>query len=357
MKAAGPVNVEYDLARGQRGERDKVIEELLVRLTGAEAACIVNNNAAAVLITLNTLAEGREVVISRGELIEIGGSFRLPDIIEKSGCVLKEVGTTNRSNVKDYEGALKRIGPVGNATAVLLKAHTSNFKVSGFTGAVELSELARIAQEKGVALVEDLGSGALVDISNYEGLSALKEPVVADSIRLGADVVTFSGDKLLGGPQAGIIAGKRHYIDRIRKNPLKRALRADKLTLAALEATLLLYLNTESIAEKLPTLRYLARPITDIEKSAKKAAALLKKALGKFYTITVVESLSEVGSGTLPTMDIPTRCVRVESTEIKCTDIARRFAASSVPVIGRVKDDAFLLDMRAIEDPADVVPD
>ena len=354
-KAAGFVNVEYDLAEGVRGERDSFVEELITRLTGAEAACIVNNNAAAVLITLNTLAENREVVISRGELIEIGGSFRLPDIIEKSGCILKEVGTTNRTHAKDYAEAVKRIGPVGNSTAVVLKAHTSNFKVVGFTEGVELAELADIAHAKGAALVEDLGSGALMDLSDT-GIAGLSEPVVADSIRAGADVVTFSGDKLLGGPQSGIIAGKREYIERIRKNPLKRALRVDKLTLAALEATLMLYLNPDTLVRKLPTLRYLARPVGDIEKTAMEAAGLIKKALGKEFKVEIVDGTSEVGSGTLPTKDIPTKCVRVMSPKVKCTEIAKRFMASKVPIIGRIKDDAFLLDMRTIEDSADVVP-
>ena len=356
-RAGGTVNVEYDLAAGVRGERDTHVEELIVRLTGAEAACVVNNNAAAVLITLNTLAEGREVVISRGELIEIGGSFRLPDIIEKSGCKLVEVGTTNRTHVKDYESAVRSISPVSNSTAVVLKAHTSNYKVVGFTEGVELKELARIAHAKGAVLVEDLGSGALIDISVYEGLGGLKEPIVADSIRGGADVVTFSGDKLLGGPQAGIIAGRRELIERIRRSPLKRALRVDKLTLAALEATLILYLNPDTLARKLPTLRFLTRPINEIEKIAKEAAALIKKALGKGFKVEVVKGTTEVGSGSLPTVEIPSWCVRVMSPKVKCEEIAKRFMASRTPIVGRIKDDAFLLDMRVIEDPGDVVPD
>jgi L-seryl-tRNA(Ser) seleniumtransferase len=354
--AAGSVNVEYDLAEGKRGSRDSRVEVLVTRLTGAEAACVVNNNAAAVLITLNTLAEGREVVISRGELIEIGGSFRLPDIIEKSGCVLKEVGTTNKAHASDYEEAVRAISPVTNSTAVVLKAHTSNFRVVGFTSGVALTELADIAHAKGAVLVEDLGSGALVDIAAITGIAELKEPVVADSISGGADVVTFSGDKLLGGPQAGIIAGRRTLIDRIRRNPLKRALRVDKLTLAALEATLILYLNTETLAKKLPTLAFLTRPVGDIEKGAKEAAKLLKAKLGKGYKVEVVDSVSEVGSGTLPTVEILSKSVSIKNPGVKCEAVAKRFLASNPPIVGRIKDGAFLLDMRLVEEPTLVVP-
>ncbi|MBI5561783.1 MAG: L-seryl-tRNA(Sec) selenium transferase [Deltaproteobacteria bacterium] len=347
MLAAGNnVNLELDLATGGRGERDCLVEGLVKRLTGAEAACVVNNNAAAVLLCLNTLAEDKEVIVSRGELIEIGGSFRLPDVIKKSGCVMVEVGTTNRTHPADYSSA------VTDNTGVLFKAHTSNYEVVGFTAEVALSELAEMGRKGGIPVVEDLGSGTLVDLSRY-GLP--KEPLVAESIKAGADIVTFSGDKLLGGPQAGIIAGKKTLVDGIRKNPLKRALRAGKLTLAALEATLRLYLNEETLADTLPTLRALTRPLAEIEEAAQKAATLLRAGLGDGFTVTVEDGVSVVGGGTLPGRGIPTKAVAITHARKGPDAIARAFLANDPPILGRINKDRFLLDMRTVERPEDAV--
>jgi len=348
MLAVGSVNVELDLASGARGDRDGHIEALIKRLTGAEAACVVNNNAAAVLLTLNTFAEGRDVVISRGELIEIGGSFRLPEIIKKSGCLLKEVGTTNRTHPKDYAEA------VSKDTALLFKAHTSNYRVVGFTSEVPLKELVRIGKDRGVPVVEDLGSGALVDLSLY-GLP--KEPLVSESIKDGVDIVTFSGDKLLGGPQSGIIAGKKELVDRIKSNPLKRALRADKLTIAGLEATLRLYLDPDKLPERLPVLRHMTRGLPDIEGAAQKAKGLIKDALGPGYTVEVEDGESVVGGGSLPGHGIPTKVVAITHPTIKPEEIFKRFLGAKTPIIGRVNKERFLLDMRTVEEARDVVPE
>ena len=350
LSATGAVNLELELATGKRGERDSLVEGLITELTGAEAACVVNNNAAAVLISLNTLAEGREVIISRGELVEIGGSFRMPDIIEKSGCILKEVGTTNRTHAGDYEGALSP------ESAVILKAHTSNYKVVGFTSELSIAELSATSRASSLPFVYDLGSGSLVDLTEYGLGASLREPVVSEAIEAGADIVTFSGDKLLGGPQAGIIAGRSKYIDLIKKNPLKRALRVDKMTMAALEATLALYRNKESLAERLPTLRHLTRTIEEIESAAGKAAELLREHLGSGYRVSVEEGLSQVGSGSLPCEELPTRVVAVSYDLIGPQAIFSLFLKSDPPILGRINNGRFLLDMRAIEDPLDVVP-
>jgi L-seryl-tRNA(Ser) seleniumtransferase len=345
--ARGPVNLEYDLASGSRGHRDAHLEGHLQALTGADAATVVNNNAAAVLLVLNTLAESREVVVSRGELIEIGGSFRMPDIIAKSGCRLKAVGTTNRTHRSDYERA------IGPETALLLKVHTSNYRIVGFASEVGLTELVAIGRAHGVPVMEDLGSGALVDLTQF-GLP--KEPVVAERVRTGADVVTFSGDKLLGGPQAGVIVGRQDLVNTIRQNPLKRALRCDKLTTAALEATLRLYRSAPDLTAVLPTLRALTRPMEEMEAIGRAALPLLEVALGAGYEIHLVDSASEIGSGALPTETLPTRAIAISHPEVRPPEIAARFRAADPPIIGRVHEDRFLLDLRCIQNPGDLIP-
>jgi L-seryl-tRNA(Ser) seleniumtransferase len=319
----------------------------LTELTGAEAACVVNNNAAAVLLVLNTLAEGREVVISRGELIEIGGSFRLPEIIRKSGCALREVGTTNRTHRADYAGA------VGPETGVIFKAHTSNYLIEGFTAEVDFAELVGVGRDHGVPVVEDLGSGSLVDLSEW-GLPG--EPVVREIVAAGADAVTFSGDKLLGGPQAGLVVGTREVMDRVNANPLKRALRPGKLTLAALEATLLLYRDTGTLAARLPALRHLARGVAEIDAVAVEAARLLSEGLGAGYTVDVADGESVAGGGSMPGVKLPTRVVEVTHEESSPEEIFEMFLAADPPVVGRITGGRFILDMRTIEDPAMVVP-
>jgi len=349
MKLAStqPVNLEYDLERGVRGDRDSHVEALICKLTGAEAATVVNNNAAAVLLVLNTLAEGKEVIVSRGELIEIGGSFRIPEIILKSGCKLVEVGTTNRTHPEDY---IKAIGP---DTALLLKAHTSNYRIVGFTSSVDLKGLVAIGRQYNLPVVEDLGSGSLVDLSIF-GLP--KEPVVRERVEAGADVVTFSADKLLGGPQAGVIVGRKGFIEGIKKNPLKRALRVDKITIAGLEATLKLYLNLNTLPQRLPTLRFLTRSLVEIEGVADRAVRFLKNRLGGGYTIMVEDGESQIGSGSLPEDTIPTKVISITHRDLSPERIAERFLKGNPPILGRIHKEKFLLDMRMVMEPDEVVP-
>src|SRR5215470_12010032 len=345
--AGYPVNLEFDLAAGKRGRREETLEKLLVELTGAEAATVVNNNAAAVLLGLNTLADGKEVIVSRGELIEIGGSFRIPEIMAKSGAILREVGTTNRTHAYDYQRA------IGENTALLLKVHTSNFRIVGFSSGVGLSELVAIGREYKIPVMEDLGSGALLDLSQY-GLP--KEPVVAERISLGADIVTFSGDKVLGGPQAGLIVGAAAAVSQLGRNPLHRALRCGKLTIAALEATLRLYRESSTLAEDLPTLRAFTRPLAEMEKMGKQLMPALGEALGPAFRLSLLDSTSQVGSGALPTEEIPTKVIAVEHETMGANQVAEKFRRARPPIIGRVKDDRFLLDLRTIFDPADLIP-
>ncbi|MDM0007825.1 L-seryl-tRNA(Sec) selenium transferase [Variovorax sp. J22G73] len=343
-----PNNLEYDLATGSRGDRDSLVEELLCTITGAEAATVVNNNAAAVLLTIAALAREREVIVSRGELVEIGGAFRMPDVMASAGARMVEVGTTNRTHPQDYERAI-------NAnTALVMKVHTSNYAVRGFTAAVDEATLAGIAHARGVPLATDLGSGSLVDLAHY-GLP--REPLPQEMLAAGCDVVTFSGDKLLGGPQAGLIVGSREAVGRIRKFPMKRALRMSKLPLAALEATLSLYLRPERLAQDLPTLRLLTRPAEAIREMAEALLPAVQAAVSPRFTVQVVPLLGQIGSGSLPVERLPSAGLALApaGTSKKGLGTALDALATALrglplPVIGRIAEDRLLLDLRCLED-------
>ena len=339
-----PSTLEYDLDSGRRGERDDHIAHWLTRLTGAEAALAVNNNAGALLLALNALAAGREAIVSRGELIEIGGSFRLPDIMERAGAKLREVGTTNRTHLRDFERA------IGAETALILKVHTSNYEIRGFTASVSAPRLAALARERGVPLVEDLGSGTLADLEDW-GLP--HEPTVSEALKAGADLVSFSGDKLLGGPQAGLVVGRADLIAVLAKNPLKRPLRLDKIRLAALEAVLRLYADPDRLAQRLPALRLLARSSAEIEALARRIEPVLAKALGGIATVSRVDTKSQIGSGALPVSLLPSAGLALSPLDesSSATDkLARRLRLLPIPVIGRIEAGRVVLDLRCLED-------
>jgi len=342
--ARGASNLEYRIAEGKRGDRDEHIEDQLCAMTGAEAATIVNNNAAAVMLVLNTFALGKEVPTSRGELIEIGGSFRMPDIMAQSGCTLVEVGTTNRTHLKDFAGA------IGPDTGMIMKVHTSNYVVEGFTAEVPEAELAKLCHDNDIPFAIDLGSGTLTDLAQF-GLP--HEPTPMEAMKDGADVVTFSGDKLLGGPQAGIIVGTKDYIARIKKNPMKRALRCDKMTIAALSAVLRLYADPDRLVERVPTLRLLARPVEDIRAVAERIGPALAAVLEGFGTVSDITCQSQIGSGALPTRRIPSAGLAItphKNSGTALNTLAAALRALPIPVIGRIQEDAFILDLRCLED-------
>lgn len=331
-------NLEYDLERGKRGKRYVHIKGILKELTGAEDALIVNNNAAAVLLCLNTLAKGKEVVVSRGELVEIGGSFRLPDVMAVSGAILREVGTTNKTHLYDYKNA------INENTGLILKVHQSNYRIMGFTEDVPLKDLKGLSEKYHIPLMYDLGSGCMIDLRPY---GIYSEPTVQEIVKADVDVITFSGDKLLGGPQGGIIVGRREYIERIQKNPLTRAVRIDKLTLAAFEATLMEYLDEDKAVKNIPVLKMLFQKPERIKEKAKRIALNLKRQI-KNAEIDVVEDISKAGGGSLPEIDFPTYAVSIKPENISVNDLEERLRKGVPAIIARIKEDALLIDARTV---------
>jgi L-seryl-tRNA(Ser) seleniumtransferase len=342
--AAGYATLALDLEAGKRVQRDRHVESLLCELTGAEAATVANNNAAATVLILDTLARGKEVIVSRGQLVEIGGSFRMPDVMATSGAILHEVGTTNKTHLADYERAMSE------ATGAILRVHHSNYRIVGFADEPPIEALTALGHARGVPVIDDLGSGALVDLARF-GLAS--EPLVQASVRAGADVVCFSGDKLLGGPQSGIIAGRADWVRKIRKNPLARAFRCGKLTLAALEATLKLFLAADTLTERHPVYRMLALTPNELGRRARKLASALRKALPASATAEVEDGASQVGSGAVPVETLPTKIVALRSTTQTPEELARRLRFGTPPVFARVHRDAVLFDLRTIQPDED----
>lgn len=335
----GYSNLEYDLEEGKRGSRYSHFERVITDITGAEAAMAVNNNAAAVLLILSTFAKGREVIVSRGELVEIGGSFRVPEVMEQSGGRLVEVGTTNKTHLYDYENA------INENTAVLLKVHTSNYKIVGFTESVSVSEMSELGKKYNIPVIEDIGSGVLVDLSKY-GLEY--EPTVQDSVNSGADIVCFSGDKLLGGPQAGVIVGRKALIDKIKKNPLTRALRIDKFTAVALECVFHEYLDEQKAIENIPVLKMINKGLDEINKEAERLYTGLNTSIGHLCEIGIEDCESQIGGGSLPAERLKSRCVVIKPGTMTTASLERQLRHASVPVIGRVVNDKFLIDLRTV---------
>ncbi len=338
--AGGYSNLEFNIKKGKRGIRYSAVEDILCELTGASAAMAVNNNAGAVLLCLDTMAKGKEVLVSRGELVEIGGSFRIPDVMAKSGAVLKEVGATNRTHLKDYRAG------ISENTGLLLKVHTSNYKIQGFTSSVSLKELVDLGRKTDIPVMQDLGSGTLIDLSKY-GLG--REPTVSQSLASGADIVTFSGDKLLGGPQTGIIAGNRSAIEKIKSNPLTRALRIDKLTLSALESTLRIYRDESTAVKKIPTLRMLTQSFEEIAFQADKMSEVFKKAVKDKAVISLIDLSSMSGGGAFPDLSLPTRCISIEPFHMSSAHLERKMRMHEPAIIGRIENDRFIMDPRTIQ--------
>lgn len=339
-------NLEYNLEEGKRGERYSHFEKLICKITGAESAMAVNNNAAAVMLVLSSMAENKEVIVSRGELVEVGGKFRIPDVMKSSNANLVEIGTTNKTHLEDYEDAITE------NTGAFLKVHTSNFKILGFTESVSIDELCKLGKEKDIPVIEDIGSGVLVDLSKY-GLEY--EPTVQDSIKSGVDIVSFSGDKLLGGPQAGIIVGKKKYIDKMKKNPLTRAFRIDKFTATILEMIFHEYLNEEDAIKNIPVLSLITKDIEEIEESANKLYEKLN-AIKNVAQLEIEDTLSQIGGGSLPTERIKSKCVTILPKNISTSSLEEKLRFGENPVVGRISEDKLILDMRTIlEDEIEIL--
>ena len=352
LVAGSASNLEYDLVSGKRGDRDSHLEKLLCEITGAESATIVNNNAAAVLLVLNTLASGSEAIISRGELVEIGGAFRIPDVMKSANCILKEVGTTNRTHLSDYESA------IGTNTSVLMKVHTSNYEIKGFTNSIAELEMGKLAHQRELHFVSDLGSGTLIDLTRY-GLP--REPTVRENLEKGADIVTFSGDKLLGGPQAGLIVGKKELVERIKRNPLKRALRVDKITIAALIEVLKLYMDPDRLVSRLPLLADLVKPIGEIDHLAERLLPVFAEKLADVAEVSIEQCKSQIGSGALPLDLLESRALVLKplakkgETDARLQKLAKSFRSLSTPIIGRLHDGRLIFDLRCLENESQIV--